>query len=164
GSSAFSVSPNAFNVATGDSGKDKVYFNSTAVGLDSALVLLATNDPLNQVITIKVKGIGSTTGVQDAPPLLVPEAFVLEQNYPNPFNPSTTISYQLPKESNVELRIYSVLGEAVRTLLSETQAAGYKSVVWDGRGDAGLSVSSGIYFYRLKAGEFVQVRKMLLAK
>jgi hypothetical protein len=91
-------------------------------------------------------------------------SFSLKQNVPNPFNSATIIEYSLPRESGVEIAIYNILGQKVRTLLEGGQAAGRRRVVWDGRNEKGQEVSSGIYFYRIEAGEFVQTRKMLLLK
>jgi N-acetylneuraminic acid mutarotase len=89
----------------------------------------------------------------------VPKTFLLEQNYPNPFNPSTTIRYQLPVASEVKLEVYDVLGKKVATLVSERQAAGYYQYVWNANG-----LTSGVYFYRLQAGGFVETKKMMLVK
>ena len=94
----------------------------------------------------------------------VPQGFCLEPNYPNPFNPSTTIRYQLPSASKVRLEIYDVLGQKVRTLVSESQPAGYLRVAWDGRDEQAVAVAAGVYLYHLQAGEFSQVRKLLLLK
>lgn len=85
-------------------------------------------------------------------------------NYPNPFNPSTTIRYYLPQDERVMLIVYNVLGEVVRTLVDEQSAAGEKSIVWDGRDNLGREVSSGVYIYRIQAGEFLQTRKMMLLR
>lgn len=94
----------------------------------------------------------------------VPLTFELLQNYPNPFNPVTTIEYSLPKRSKVTLEIYNLLGQRVRTLIDESKPAGSRSVQWDGRNDEGISMSSGMYFYKLRAGEFSKTRKMLLVR
>ena len=94
----------------------------------------------------------------------LPDKFALSQNYPNPFNPITTISYELPVESKVTLRIYNTMGGLVRTLVNEEQYAGYKNVIWNGRNESGSKVSSGIYFYRIAAGDFTQVKKMVFLK
>ena len=94
----------------------------------------------------------------------VPQQFILHNNYPNPFNPATTITYDLPEAANVVLKIYNVLGREVRTLLNTRQQPGIKSVVWDGRNALGIKVSSGIFIYRLQAGDFVQTKKMILLK
>jgi photosystem II stability/assembly factor-like uncharacterized protein len=93
-----------------------------------------------------------------------PGDFALEQNYPNPFNPQTTIRYQLPKITQVVLKIYNTSGQEVRTLVNERQTAGSKLVVWDGRDQLGKEVSSGVYLYRLQTGESVQSRKMSLVR
>jgi len=116
------------------------------------------------------------------PPSLLPQGFVLEQNYPNPFNPKTAISYQLSPTgqaaaSRVELAVYNLLGQKVRTLVQARQPAGRYEVTWDGRDDTGREVGSGVYIYRLRAGDpstgspqagsghgFVQSRKMLLLR
>ncbi|MEJ2542781.1 MAG: glycoside hydrolase family 88 protein [Calditrichaceae bacterium] len=88
-----------------------------------------------------------------------PLQFGLNQNYPNPFNPETSISWQLPASRHVDISIYNILGLKVATLLSEKQDAGKHSVKWDAS-----DFSSGVYFYRIKAGNFVQTKRMLLIK
>lgn len=95
---------------------------------------------------------------------LIPKEFTLFQNYPNPFNPQTVIEYALPYDCKVEITIYNILGQKVRTLASERQEAGYKRVVWDSKNSRGEVVSSGIYFYRIKAGEFTEARKMVILR
>lgn len=94
----------------------------------------------------------------------LPKEFDLRQNYPNPFNPITVIEYALPKTSQVKIQIYNILGQKVRNLVSEPQEPGYKTIYWDGRDDHGNEVSSGIYFYRILAGDFVKCKKMTLLK
>lgn len=88
----------------------------------------------------------------------------LFQNYPNPFNPTTTIKYTMAGEGNVVLVVYNVTGQRVRTLVNESKPAGTYTAVWDGRNDGGRSVATGIYFYRLRAGSFSEVRKMILLR
>ncbi len=80
-----------------------------------------------------------------------PYSFALMQNYPNPFNPSTTIGYELPALSRVTITIYDMLGQKVRTLVNEVQSAGPQLQVWNSKNDAGRSVASGVYFYRIEA-------------
>ncbi len=95
----------------------------------------------------------------------LPAAFTLADNFPNPFNPETTIHYALPQAANVELTVYNVVGQPVRTLVAEHQNAGRYVVEWDATNDSGHSLSSGMYFYRLQAGdEFHAIKKMLLLK
>ncbi len=88
----------------------------------------------------------------------------LAQNYPNPFNPQTTISFSIAQRANVRLAVYDVNGALVRTLASETRAAGAYQITWDGRDDSGNQVASGVYFYRLATGSFTQTKKMVLLK
>ncbi|MFA6108568.1 MAG: FlgD immunoglobulin-like domain containing protein [Candidatus Latescibacterota bacterium] len=94
----------------------------------------------------------------------VPTTFALHANYPNPFNPATTIAYQLPQAAPVRLEVFDVLGQRVRILVSGMQPAGYHRVTWDSRDGAGQAVGAGVYLYRLQAGDFVEVRKLLLLK
>ncbi len=93
----------------------------------------------------------------------IPQSFAVD-NYPNPFNPATTIRYQLPEAAAVQLVIYNVLGQQVRSLVNERREAGYHQIAWDGRNDAGAQVGSGIYIYRFEAGQFQKVQKMILMK
>jgi len=95
---------------------------------------------------------------------LVPENFTLRPNYPNPFNPETTISYDVPKVATVELAVYDVLGQEIRTLVAGQQAAGHYRIRWDGLDDAGSPVSSGVYLVSLRSGQIQAVRKMLLIR
>ena len=96
---------------------------------------------------------------------VVPEGLRLQQNYPNPFNSSTAIEFTLRQRQNVTLDIYNILGRHVRTLLNnENLPAGQHRMTWDGSGDDGTPVASGVYLYRLTAGDFVQTRKMELVK
>jgi hypothetical protein len=93
-----------------------------------------------------------------------PTKFALLQNFPNPFNPETTIKYNLAEGTNVSLRIYNVVGQVVRTLVSEPQSAGRYTVRWNGSDDRGVSVSSGIYFYEIRSNGFQDVKKLMLLK
>ncbi len=102
---------------------------------------------------------------------LLPKEYALSQNYPNPFNPTTSIEYQLPADSKVSVRIYDIMGNEVRTLVDESQDAGYKSVVWNSTNNSGNIVASGVYFYRITASSianpakvFVDAKKMMLLK
>ncbi|HLG94327.1 MAG TPA: FlgD immunoglobulin-like domain containing protein, partial [candidate division Zixibacteria bacterium] len=94
----------------------------------------------------------------------IPLTFELGQNYPNPFNPTTTIEYALPKAVKVEIKIFNILAQVVRTLVDEQKEAGYHQAVWDGTDQKGRPVSSGTYVYKIKAGDFVETKKMQLIK
>ncbi len=94
----------------------------------------------------------------------MPSEYTIHQNYPNPFNPSTTLRYALPEQSDVKIAVYDMIGRKVRTLVNDSQDAGYKSVIWDATNDYGERVGAGIYLYQIQAGAFVQTRKMVLLK
>jgi hypothetical protein len=94
----------------------------------------------------------------------IPRTYSLSQNYPNPFNPSTTIAYGLPKPSQVKLTIFNILGQTVVTLVNQMQPAGHYKVEWNGEVAKGKVAATGVYLYRLEAGDFVSSKKMLLLK
>jgi hypothetical protein len=95
---------------------------------------------------------------------LLPSSYNLFQNYPNPFNPATMISYSLPRVSHVTLKVYDLLGREVKTLVSAEQNGGLHRVQWNGDNNYGMKVSSGIYLYRIEAGDFMVSKKMILLK
>ncbi len=94
----------------------------------------------------------------------LPVAFALRQNAPNPFNPVTTIRYELPTDSDVRIDVYNVAGRHVRTVVDGPVAAGYNEVVWDGRDNSGKRVASGVYLYRMSAGDFESKKMMVVLK
>jgi len=94
----------------------------------------------------------------------LPEIFSLGQNYPNPFNPTTTISFSIAKSGNATLRIFNSQGQAVRTLTNEFLSPGQYQVSWDGSDDLGRQLSSGVYLYRLQAGDFSQLKRMVFVR
>ena len=94
----------------------------------------------------------------------IPTAYALNANYPNPFNPTTNISFALPIDSKVSLKIYNVAGQLVRTLVNETMVAGTHTVTWNGANSNGEKVASGIYFYKLNAGDYSKTMKMVMTK
>ncbi|GBD92030.1 hypothetical protein BMS3Abin04_02763 [bacterium BMS3Abin04] len=106
---------------------------------------------------------GIPVGVNDNNIQIV-KTYKLMNNYPNPFNPSTAIEFAIPKTSNVELSVYNALGQKVATLVNGEVTQGVHRTVWNGLTDTGESVASGIYFYRLKSGEFSMSKKMILIK
>jgi hypothetical protein len=105
----------------------------------------------------------TATAVEDDA-VILPDRFELEQNFPNPFNPETVISFTLEKAEQIKLTVYNTLGQRVRTLVDEWQAAGSRQVRWNGETDDGAAVASGVYLYRLETAEAVQTRKMTLVK
>lgn len=143
-----------------------------AMGLTTASFMLSSSfgEPLTGVTggggVILYNGFWNPEVVEWAtePIIEIPDAFALHQNYPNPFNAGTTIEYDLPVPSDVRIYIYNVLGQQVKVLLDERQAAGYQAKQWFGRSDSGYRVSTGVYFYRIIAGEFEKTKKMMLLK
>ena len=129
--------------------------------LDTMYVVFNSNDPQTPVANIPIirellTGIGGANAI--------PTTYDVAQNYPNPFNPTTTIKYQLPEASQVKLVVYNVLGQKVRTLVNKQMQPGYYQVVWDGRNDQGVQVSSGIYIYRFESDGLTRTMKMILMK
>jgi hypothetical protein len=90
--------------------------------------------------------------------------FVLFQNYPNPFNPVTTINYQVPNQTHIEISIYNLSGKKVCSLLEENKSVGHYQVQWEGKDDSGEQVASGIYLCTMKADQYVQTIRMLLLR
>ncbi|RKY94570.1 MAG: hypothetical protein DRQ01_02035 [Ignavibacteriae bacterium] len=126
------------------------------IGFDNAISQVVTIDPFNtQIINITITF--TPTDVNDELPL--PDNIILHQNYPNPFNPSTTISFYIPQEDFVELKISNILGETITILIKNNLSAGNYNIQFDAS-----NFASGIYFYTLRAGKFIQTNKMLLLK
>jgi len=95
---------------------------------------------------------------------LIPTEYNLAQNYPNPFNPQTEIVFALPQADHVTLSIFNTLGQKIRTLVAQSYHPGFHTVIWDSKDNHGHPVASGIYLYQIRAGEFVQIRKMSLLR
>jgi len=104
------------------------------------------------------------SSVSTADEASLPMDFALHSNFPNPFNPTTTIKYDLPENASVSLMIYDIMGREIRHLVNDTQKAGFKAIMWDGTNNYGHQVGTGMYLYQIKAGSFVQTRKMILMK
>ena len=90
--------------------------------------------------------------------------FKLFQNHPNPFNPLTTLRYEIPEDSFVDVTIYDMLGNVVNNLVNANQSSGYKSVQWNATNIQGEPVSAGVYLYKIQAGDYVDTKKMILLK
>jgi len=122
---------------------------------NSDINVTASNDTFNLNISIE-------TGIISE--LAIPDKYELRQNFPNPFNPETSIIYGLPKESDVRIDVYNLLGQSVLTLVNERQESGYHSVQWNGCDKFGTIMKSGVYIYRITSDGFTQTKKMILLK
>jgi hypothetical protein len=105
--------------------------------------------------------LSATLGIDES---TLPDVFALHNNYPNPFNPVTNITYDIPEVANVSLEIYNVMGQKVRTLASGSHEPGRYRVLWNATNDFGEGLSSGMYIYKIQAGDFVSVKKLILMK
>jgi hypothetical protein len=151
------------SIAPGDSGSVWVYWHGVDTEeLHEGYLGVYSNDPVHPVENVHLM-LDVLTGIDEITEA-IPTKYALHQNYPNPFNPSTTIKYDLKAKTDVVLTIYNVLGQKVRTLVNTNQAAGYQNVVWDGLNEFGEQVSTGVYIYRIEAGDFVKARKMVFMK
>jgi len=90
--------------------------------------------------------------------------YFLEENYPNPFNPSTVIAYKIPNEANVNIKIFDLMGKEIITLIDDHQPMGLHKLIWNGKDKLGQLVSGGVYFYKIKSGDFIQTNKMVFLK
>jgi hypothetical protein len=95
---------------------------------------------------------------------ILPSQYCLNQNHPNPFNPVTEIGFSLPRRCNVSLDVYNIIGQKVAIIVDKSLSAGYYIATWNGNSSSGQPAASGVYFYRLTAGEFIDTKKMILLK
>jgi hypothetical protein len=140
-------------------------------GLYNGVVRISNNDPLGGIVRVPVRLEILPNAVDADGPASIPATFALDQNYPNPFNPTTTIRYALPMASHVALRVYTILGQELVTLVDEIQTAAFHTVQWKGDNQNGQTVPSGVYFVRIDAvpvdraaAPFMMIRKMVLLK
>ncbi len=126
------------------------------VGATNRMMMTMSSDTFDLEITVMTDIDLSQTGT--------PGHYELQQNFPNPFNPETSIRYGIPQKSPVKLEIYNLLGQKIATLVNENQMEGFYAVQWDGRDMQGALVKSGVYIYKITAGNYTQARKMILLK
>ena len=135
--------------------EDNTQYFWTVVAMDSDGFVVGSNDnTINHLVV-------GTLSLDDD---LIPETFALYQNYPNPFNPITQIRYGIPEASVVNVIVYDVMGHEVTSLVNQRQDAGYHVISWDATNYLGDPVSAGMYFYSIRAGDFMETRKMILLK
>jgi hypothetical protein len=121
----------------------------------------STQGPVIRADAVKFSLIQEVSGVDDEYMDNIPTRYELSQNYPNPFNPTTKINFQVPVKELVKIEIFNSLGEKVKTLINSVYSPGYHSISWNGRDRNGVSVSSGIYFYKMQSGKFISTKKMI---
>ena len=142
--------------APGTSGLDTLWATGLATNSNGGTSGDDWNWSVNRSIVIRNPvGIEQNTTVS---------GFRLNQNYPNPFNPVTDIKFSLPFKENVNITVYDILGKVVRTLVNRLIEAGENNIEWNGTDEAGISVNSGVYFYKITAGDFTETKKMMLIK
>ncbi|MBD3288023.1 T9SS type A sorting domain-containing protein [candidate division KSB1 bacterium] len=147
-------------------GIDTIY-NVEPVASSEFLVFknyIVKNSPIDHPGGERIRDVAKTSVASNDVNAAKAQSYFLERNYPNPFNPTTTISYSVPQASEVRISIFNTLGQEIRVLTDSHHEAGVYKLSWDGRDYTGQQVSSGIYFSRLKAGNVVMARRMILAK
>jgi hypothetical protein len=157
-----SVTPQFGNVPAGESSTTQVVMDGAGLpqGIYTATLLVLTNDPLATLFEFPLElHVQDPTSVDDD--VALPTSFALAQNYPNPFNPTTKIVFDLPRESHVTISLYNILGQTVGTIVNSRLPAGRHTV--DVNASA-LTLPSGVYLYRMQAGDFVRTLKMTLMK
>ena len=151
--------PGGLSIAIIDIPERKATFNFLEYGLQ-----IIKNSMISYDIKIIMGELDYVQKMSDEILENIPSKFSLSQNYPNPFNPVTKLDYNLPLRSKVNISIYNVLGQEIKTLVNGVKEYGYHSVTWDGRNDLGKDMSSGVYFARITSKGFTKTRKMLLVK
>jgi hypothetical protein len=157
----YDISPTTFTVAAGAFQDVTVEFDPPIHRSWNGLLTIANNSFNAPSYVIPIRGQGDTTATDDVHEvnLPLPNEFALGQNFPNPFNPSTEIQFSLPVQSNIRLTVVNMLGQEVAVLASGRYGAGTYNATFDG-----ANLPSGLYFYRLNAGDFTAVHKMMLLK
>jgi hypothetical protein len=121
-----------------------------------------TSIPLQDIQKLVFSNIPNTIENEEITAVIT--SFKLLQNYPNPFNPSTTIEYRIPEEGKVEIKIFSINGQLIKTFETNHPSSGAYTVIWDGKSDTGQSVASGLYIYRVSFANLVIAKKMMFIK
>ncbi len=139
----------------------RIWVENDESGLDS--LILTVSDSLLEISDTIIVKVNPRVGISNEQQN-IPGVFALHQNFPNPFNPTTTIAYETPEQTDIEIVLFDLKGHKVKTLIKSIQPAGHYTVFWNGRSDKGLEMPSGVYIYSMRAGNFHTVKKMLLVK
>jgi hypothetical protein len=154
---SFSSSVNKFSIFSQATAFIPITFAPDSVGNFADTLVVFLDSVVSDTLLLQGKGL-TTVGVHSLSDG-IPKEFALDQNYPNPFNPSTVITYQLPSNTIVRLKVYDILGREIRTLVNERQAAGTHTILFDGS-----NLASGVYFFRMEAGSYIDTKKFVLLK
>ena len=158
------IDPNCGTILAGQSADITVTYNASNLveGEYTANIIITSNDPAEPEVIIPVT---LTVGYVNAEQEILPVVTELQGNYPNPFNPTTTISFAVAQTSLfVNIEVFNIKGQKVKKLANEILPAGNHTVVWNGEDENGKSVSSGVYFYKMKNGNYLSSKKMILLK
>jgi hypothetical protein len=151
----------SFVLAESESLELSIGFRPQEEGVYPVNLIITTDDPDNPTFTISLMGSATPVSNED---LVNPAVTQLQGNYPNPFNPETTISFSLKESQFVNIDIYNILGQRVKTLVANEMNKGTHSLIWNGTDNGGRNVASGIYFYKMQAGKYSSTKKMILMK
>ena len=144
-----------------DSGKFVWFFGEAPTGVYE--IMFYVEDVCGVMDSVKVT-FDIVTGIGTKDGLALPETYYLGQNYPNPFNPYTIIEFGLPERSAVDLAVYNLLGQKIKTLINESLPANNYVFEWDGTNDNGVKVASGVYLYKLISDNYTETKKMIMLK
>jgi flagellar hook assembly protein FlgD len=139
----------------------EIMLNTTTIGTYNADLVVSADDPVTSIVTIPLTAVVLPVANGDQNAVIVT---ALKGNYPNPFNPETSIFYSVKGDAKVNVTIYNLLGQKVKTLVNGNTKSGNHSIKWNGKDDAGRNVTSGVYFYRMEAGKYTSTQKMILMK
>jgi hypothetical protein len=157
------VSPYKGTAVAIDNLNDSISVQIGVYGTDNGFTttenLLVTSD--NTELTVQI-GVGVEVAIDESG--LTPFEFALHQNYPNPFNPETNIQFDVAENSDVNVSIFNIMGQKVATLVNGNMDAGIYHIKWNGLSDKGISLPSGMYFYKMKSSEYQSVKKLVLVK
>ncbi len=157
----FSVAQTSYTILPYESAELYISFEPVELGAQTADITIFSNDPDDPEYVISAQGVG-TDNTGSGNPVPLPTAYY--QNYPNPFNPETTLAFSLGDAQSVNLSIFNVKGEKVKTLVDADFAPGRYEILWNGTDAKGRTVASGLYFSRFQAGSKVSIKKMMLLK
>jgi len=159
------INPTTGIIQPSDSAEIKVYwFGQNSPSVNEGYINIPSNDPLNPIISLVHLILNTIVSGIDNEQEYLPAKYALHQNYPNPFNPTTIIKYDLKENSRVNLSVFNLLGEKVKTLVDGVESAGNNSIEWDGKNEYREEVSTGVYIYRMKVSNFFKTRKMIFMK